>query len=84
MEAAVPDARLQACRLRNHKDDPHKPFWPLDWRDLVGYGFAALSLFVAAGGGIGGGGILVPLYILVLGARLVHPAALRTVARNLG
>lgn len=69
MELLLLDARLLPRRLRNHKDDPHKPFWPLDWRDLVGYGFAALSLFIAAGGGIGGGGILVPLYILVLGAR---------------
>ncbi len=54
-------------RLGNHKDDPHKGLWPLDWRDVVGYTFAAVSLFIAAGGGIGGGGILVPLYILVMG-----------------
>ncbi|BDA43515.1 probable sulfite exporter TauE/SafE family protein 3 [Coccomyxa sp. Obi] len=54
-------------RLRNHKDDPPKPFWPLNWGDIVGYTFAAVSLFIAAGGGIGGGGILVPLYILVMG-----------------
>ncbi|EIE22493.1 hypothetical protein COCSUDRAFT_47913 [Coccomyxa subellipsoidea C-169] len=54
-------------RLGNHKDDPHKGLWPLDWRDVVGYIFAAVSLFIAAGGGIGGGGILVPLYILVMG-----------------
>jgi uncharacterized membrane protein YfcA len=39
----------------------------LDWRYVVGYSLAAISLFIAAGGGIGGGGILVPLYILVLG-----------------
>lgn len=50
--------------------EPHKPLFPLKREDWVGYGFAAISLFIAAGGGIGGGGILVPLYILLLGAHL--------------
>ena len=54
-------------RLQNHKDDPHKTFWPLAWGDIVGFSFAAVSLFIAAGGGIGGGGILVPLFILIMG-----------------
>lgn len=58
-------------RFFNHKDDPHKSFWPPDWGDIVGYTFAAVSLFIAAGGGIGGGGILVPLYILVMGALFI-------------
>ena len=56
------------CRLTAGVADPHKPLFPLSWQDWVGYGFAAISLFIAAGGGIGGGGILVPLYILLLGA----------------
>ena len=40
------------------------PFrWP---RDYLGFGFAILGLLLASGGGIGGGGILVPIYILIL------------------
>ncbi|EED94211.1 predicted protein, partial [Thalassiosira pseudonana CCMP1335] len=34
--------------------------------DFLGFFFAALGLVLAAGGGIGGGGILVPVYILIL------------------
>jgi hypothetical protein len=45
----------------------HKPLWPLNWRDALTLFFAIVSLFVAAGGGIGGGGVLVPLFILILG-----------------
>eukprot|EP00658_Telonema_sp_P-2_P048653 TRINITY_DN369_c0_g1_i5.p1 TRINITY_DN369_c0_g1~~TRINITY_DN369_c0_g1_i5.p1 ORF type:complete len:536 (+),score=154.29 TRINITY_DN369_c0_g1_i5:146-1609(+) len=35
-------------------------------RDIIGLVLSALGLMVAAGGGIGGGGILVPIYILVM------------------
>ncbi len=45
----------------------HKPLWPLDSRDWWTLGIATLAIFVAAGGGIGGGGVLVPLYASVLG-----------------
>ncbi len=48
----------------------HKPLWPIDWTDILGIGLASFALLLAAGGGIGGGGILVPLYIVVLGAHL--------------
>eukprot|EP01024_Parvocaulis_polyphysoides_P073728 TRINITY_DN9505_c0_g2_i5.p1 TRINITY_DN9505_c0_g2~~TRINITY_DN9505_c0_g2_i5.p1 ORF type:complete len:247 (-),score=23.55 TRINITY_DN9505_c0_g2_i5:157-897(-) len=34
-------------------------------RDAIMIVIAAIALFIAAGGGIGGGGVLVPLYILV-------------------
>lgn len=44
----------------------HKPLHPIDGWDLAGVGFACIGLMIAAAGGIGGGGILVPLYILVL------------------
>ena len=41
--------------------------FPFSWpRDYLGFGFAILGLLLAAGGGIGGGGILVPIYILIL------------------
>ncbi len=45
----------------------HKPLWPLDSRDWWTLGIATLAICVAAGGGIGGGGVLVPLYASVLG-----------------
>lgn len=45
----------------------HHPFFPIQSRDFWGLLFAALGLMIAAGGGIGGGGILVPIFILVMG-----------------
>ena len=45
---------------------PHKPLFPFSTRDALGFFLASLGLMMAAGGGIGGGGILVPIYILVL------------------
>jgi len=45
----------------------HKTFLPTDFRDAAGFVAAALGLMIAAGGGIGGGGMLVPIYVLVLG-----------------
>ncbi|KAK9864853.1 hypothetical protein WJX84_005030 [Apatococcus fuscideae] len=43
----------------------HKFLFPLSARDLIGFACAIIALFVAAGGGVGGGGVLVPVYILV-------------------
>jgi len=45
----------------------HNSLLPLSARDSIGLFCAALGLILAAGGGIGGGGILVPIYILILG-----------------
>jgi hypothetical protein len=45
----------------------HKYLMPLGMRDIGGLIFAAVGLMIAAGGGIGGGGMLVPIYIIVLG-----------------
>lgn len=45
----------------------HKPLWPLDSRDWLTFAVAAFAIFIAAGGGIGGGGVLVPLYASLLG-----------------
>ena len=42
-------------------------FFPLTTSDYTGFVCAVCGLMVAAGGGIGGGGILVPIYILVMG-----------------
>lgn len=35
--------------------------------EAVGMSLAALAIFVAAGGGTGGGGVLDPIYILIMG-----------------
>ena len=43
----------------------HKDLFPLDASDYWGTFFVFLGLMVAASGGVGGGGILVPLFILV-------------------
>lgn len=45
----------------------HKPLHPLDKSDYIGFGCATIGLMIAGGGGIGGGGILIPIYILILG-----------------
>lgn len=47
----------------------HKSLWPLAPTDWLGLGAAAAALALAASGGIGGGAILVPLYLMVLGER---------------
>ena len=61
---------LESPLGHNTKDEDHKRLWPLSARDVAGFLIAAVGLFIAAGGGLGGGGILVPVYILLLGARL--------------
>jgi len=50
------------------------PLFPLGPK-LVGIACAAIGLIVAAGGGIGGGGVLVPVFIMVCGfpAKLAIP-----------
>lgn len=60
--------RLHESALAKHATTgKHKDLWPLNNRDWWAFGIAAVAIFVAAGGGIGGGGILVPLYASVLG-----------------
>jgi len=55
----------------------HKPLLPMDWRhDGASLALAVLGLVIAASGGIGGGGILVPLFMLVLGFKPKHAIAL--------
>ena len=53
-----------------HVMNTHKDLFPLSSSDYVGSILVFLGLIIAASGGIGGGGILVPLLILVFG---FHP-----------
>jgi hypothetical protein len=48
----------------------HKDLFPLNTQDYVGTILVSLGSMIAASGGIGGGGILVPILILVYG---FHP-----------
>lgn len=64
-------------RNGNSSFDYHKGLFPLDWRtDGVTILLACIGLMIAASGGIGGGGILVPLYMLQLGFKPKHAIAL--------
>lgn len=49
-------------------EDPGPPrLFPLTSRDVAAYVLASMGLTLGASGGIGGGGIVVPVYILVAG-----------------
>lgn len=48
----------------------HKDLFPLDNYDIIGTILVGVGLMIAASGGVGGGGILVPLLIIVYG---FHP-----------
>jgi len=55
------------------------PLFPLQPLDYLGFGSAIVGLILAAGGGIGGGGILVPIYILALEFPVKHAIPLASV-----
>ena len=57
----------------------HKPLWPLNLSDYVGFTLAIIGLVIASSGGIGGGGILVPVYIIVMRFTPKHAIALSNV-----
>ncbi|KAJ8610354.1 hypothetical protein CTAYLR_003889 [Chrysophaeum taylorii] len=59
--------RLQGGEITIDPVTRHKRLSPMGTRDWVGIGCAILGLMIAAGGGIGGGGMLVPIYVLVMG-----------------
>lgn len=68
-ESPITQKALHALRdlQESYTFDEHAPLFPLTTSDYTGFACAVLGLMVAAGGGIGGGGILVPIYILVMG-----------------
>mmetsp|Transcript_24243 Transcript_24243/g.35923 ORF Transcript_24243/g.35923 Transcript_24243/m.35923 type:complete len:592 (-) Transcript_24243:271-2046(-) len=51
-----------------YQEDPGPPtLMPLETNDILGLLFASMGVLIAAGGGIGGGGIALPVYIMVMG-----------------
>mmetsp|Transcript_43612 Transcript_43612/g.115189 ORF Transcript_43612/g.115189 Transcript_43612/m.115189 type:complete len:561 (-) Transcript_43612:270-1952(-) len=56
--------------------DYHKHLFPPVWWDAATIAICAVALIIAAGGGIGGGAVLVPLYILFLSFKPKHAVAL--------
>lgn len=65
---ALPD--LQRSLKSSQRAAIHKDLYPLDRSDIVGTTLVGIGLMIAASGGVGGGGILVPLLIIVFG---FHP-----------
>lgn len=57
----------------------HKDLFPLDNTDYAGFFCGAVGLMIAAGGGIGGGGVLVPLFILIMGFHPYHAIPLSNI-----
>ncbi|GMH92529.1 hypothetical protein TrST_g7246 [Triparma strigata] len=55
------------------------PLFPLTSRTILGFTLSVFGLLLAAGGGIGGGGILVPLYTLVLSFTPKHAIPLSNI-----
>ena len=45
----------------------HKSLSPLSPYDYCGFVLVAIASFLAAGAGVGGGGILVPIFVVVMG-----------------
>jgi hypothetical protein len=46
-------------------NEDHPPLFPLSNSDKIGFALTIVGLMIAAGGGVGGGGIIVPIYVLV-------------------
>eukprot|EP00811_Abedinium_folium_P027012 NODE_4042_length_1944_cov_8.919097.p1 GENE.NODE_4042_length_1944_cov_8.919097~~NODE_4042_length_1944_cov_8.919097.p1 ORF type:complete len:547 (+),score=199.20 NODE_4042_length_1944_cov_8.919097:66-1706(+) len=64
---------------KSYRKEHHKVLWPLNLTDYLTLGLATLALILAAGSGIGGGGLLVPLYILVARFSPVHAVPLSNI-----
>ena len=69
----------EATGHRNLGHHHHPSLFPLTTSDYMGFFLATLGLMVAAGGGIGGGGILVPIFSLVHGFSAKHAIPLSNI-----
>jgi uncharacterized membrane protein YfcA len=63
----------------DHHIHEQESLFPLELSDYFGFLLCLLGLMLAAGGGIGGGGILIPIYILVMGFSPKHAIPLSSV-----
>lgn len=85
---------LSTLVLENSTDHNHDTSWHdrfleevieegfelrMSTKDVVGFLLATVGLMLAAGGGIGGGGMLVPIYTLVLGFDTRHAIPLSNI-----
>lgn len=62
-------AQTSCQHYDDSKDDRrclHKPLFPMSGQDWAAVFLVILASSLSAGGGIGGGGLLVPVYVLVL------------------
>jgi len=57
----------------------HKDLFPLGTTDYLGLFFSTLGLMIAAGGGVGGGGVLVPIFILIMRFKAKHAIPLSNI-----
>jgi uncharacterized membrane protein YfcA len=64
---------------KRYYEEHHDHLFPLTTKDAIGFACAIVGLMIAAGGGIGGGGILVPIYILVMGFSPKHAIPLSNI-----
>ena len=60
------DPSFRSLRRASASEESMNTVFSLSSNDLIGISLAALGLMIAAGGGIGGGGMLVPVFVLVL------------------
>mmetsp|Transcript_16709 Transcript_16709/g.25240 ORF Transcript_16709/g.25240 Transcript_16709/m.25240 type:complete len:562 (-) Transcript_16709:41-1726(-) len=70
---------LESSNQNDPYEEDFKPLFPLTTSDWLGFTCATVGLMIAAGGGIGGGGILVPIYILVMGFSPKHAIPLSNI-----
>ena len=59
------DHDISLTRMLKNTEHGHKMLFPLNLWDYLGSFLAAIGLILAASGGIGGGGIVVPVLILI-------------------
>ena len=77
--AEVADEDADSPPMDIHSPSDHDRLIPLQANDVIGLTLAMIGLILAAGGGIGGGGILVPIYILILNFLPKHAIPLSNV-----
>jgi len=64
--AIIEEGVTEQTYVIHNKQNDLKPWYAMTLRDCIGLSAATVGLILAAGGGIGGGGILVPIYILIM------------------